>query len=727
MESNSSKQPSVGQMRTFRIADMDCADCAAGLEQAMYRVPGVHQVKVHQGSATLHVWAPSEVSDTTLRQAAQEAGFRLHSSLTPSHDHHDHAHIGRVVTATLMGILGFVLQSLHLPTAVFVLPYVIAIVVGGQSVFVDAWRALRRRNLDADVLMSIAVAGAVGLGEWGEATAVVCLFAIGNLLEHLATQRTRRAIRQLMDSAPETATLVTPEGLHTIPAERVQKGQRIRVRAGERFPLDGEVVEGYSDVDQSTITGESRPVAKSPGDEVFAGTLNQTGMVDVRVTQTYQNTTLARLIHLVEDAQEHKASLQHLVDRFARVYTPVVIALAVLLSTIPPLIWGDFPRWFVRSLSLLLIACPCALVISTPVALVAALGSAYRRGVLIKGGIFVEAMAQVRAFIFDKTGTLTTGRFQVHAVQPLDSYSADEVLAMAGAIEASSTHPLAEAIRDEAIRRNLPLPEARNCTIVPGKGAEGQLNGKVCRVGNADFACTYIAQDLPLLPDGEDEGWAQVWVLYGGRTVGRILLEDTKRVEATEAVRELRALGISQHVMLSGDREAVARRVARDLGIDEVRAQLLPEQKVEAVRELRERFGYAAMVGDGVNDAPALKTATVGIAMGAIGSDVAIEAADIALMNDDLRLLPYLVRVSRATVNIIRQNIAFAIGTKLLLLVIAAPGYLPLWLAVMGDTGVSLLVTLNALRLVPLGEAGVQPRPSSFPSVFHSAGKGTRR
>lgn len=686
--------------RTFRVEGMDCADCAVGLEHAMRRVPGVQQAKVYFGSATIRVWSSPDVSDAALYEAAQQAGFRLKPVTEHTHNHADHLRVVQVAFASLLGILGFVLQRMHLPAWAFVPPYLSAIALGGIPTFIGGWRAIRTRNLDTDALMTIAVFGAIGLREWAEATAVVCLFAIGNLLEHLTTERTRHAIRELMDSVPETATVVTSEGLRTVPAAMVQEGERIRVRAGERFPLDGEVVEGYSDVDQSAITGESRPVSKSPGDEVFAGTLNGTGMVDVRVTRTYENTTLARLIHMVEEAQEHKAPLQHLVDRFARVYTPTVIALAVLLSTVPPLLWGDFPRWFFRSLSLLLIACPCALVISTPVALVAALGTASRRGALMKGGIFVEAMAQVGAFIYDKTGTLTTGRLRVREIQPVDTLSAEQILARAAAVEAASTHPLAEAIREEASNRNLSIPPAQNTTIVPGKGVEGLIDGKTCRVGNAEFACTYVTLDMPLLPDGEKEGWAQVWVQYDGQTVGRILFEDAKRAESAQIVQDLRALGISHHVMLSGDRTSVAQRVAEDLGLDEVRAQLLPEQKVAIVRELRERLGAVAMVGDGVNDAPALKSATVGIAMGAIGSDVAIEAADIALMNDDLRLLPYLVRLSRATVAIIRQNIAFAIGTKLLLLVIAAPGYLPLWLAVVGDMGVSLLVTLNALRLV---------------------------
>lgn len=688
------------QTRTFQVEGIDCADCAVGLEHALRRVPGVQQARVLFGTGTLRVWTSPDVSESTLREAARQAGFHIRPYRAHGFVESNHRRVGAVVLASLLGIAAFMLQRQQVPAWMFVPLYLTAIALGGTPTFLGGWRAVRNRNLDTDALMTIAVLGAIGLREWAEAAAVVCLFALGNLLEHLTTERTRYAIRQLVDSTPETATLVTSEGLRTVPAELVPQGARIRVRAGERFPLDGEVVEGYSDVDQSAITGESRPVSKSPGDEVFAGTLNQTGMVDVRVTRTYENTTLARLMHLVEEAEEHKAPLQHLVDRFARVYTPTVIVLAVLLSTVPPLLGGDFERWFFRSLSLLLIACPCALVISTPVALVAALGTTSRRGVLIKGGIFVEAMAQVRAMVYDKTGTLTTGRMRVREVQPLDNISAEQILAIAAAVEAVSTHPLAEALREEANRRQLSLPVAQHCTVTPGKGVEGIVEGKGCRVGNADFACSHLVQDMPLVSGTEEGGPAQVWVQVDGQTIGRILFEDTRRAEAAEVVRALRTLGIHYHVMLSGDERAVAQKVARELELDEVRAPLLPEQKVEAVRELRERFGAVAMVGDGINDAPALKAATVGIAMGAIGSDVAIEAADIALMHDDLRFLPYLVRLSRATVGIIRQNIAFAIGTKLLLLVIAAPGYLPLWLAVMGDMGVSLLVTLNALRLV---------------------------
>jgi Cd2+/Zn2+-exporting ATPase len=686
------------QLRRFRVEGMDCADCAAGLEHAMHRVPGVQQAKVYFSSSTLQVWVSPEISDQTLQRAAQQAGFRLRPVDAPPPSSYWRTIV--VVAASAIGIAALLLQLGRLPAWTYIPLYLGAIMMAGLPTFVRGWKAVRDRNLDTDALMTIAVLGAIGLREWAEATAVVCLFAIGNLLEHLTTERTRRAIRQLMESAPETATLVTTDGLRLVPAEQVKQNERIRVRAGERFPLDGEVVEGFTDVDQSAITGESRLVPKSPGDAVFAGTLNQTGMVDVRVTRTYENTTLARIIHLVEEAQEHKAPLQHLVDRFARVYTPLVIALAVVLATIPPLLWGDFPRWLFRSLSLLLIACPCALVISTPVALVAALGTASRRGVLLKGGIFVEAMAQVRAFVYDKTGTLTTGKMCVREVQTFNGYTPQEVLALAAAVESVSTHPLAETIRQEASRQGLEIPPVQNPSVVPGKGVRGFLHGKECRVGNAEFACSHLVQDMPLSSNGEEEGSAQVWVQYDGQTVGRILFEDSRRLEAAEVVRALRQLGIRYHVMLSGDAEVVARKVAQEIGLDEVRAPLLPEEKVRAVRELRERFGQVAMVGDGINDAPALKAATVGIAMGAIGSDVAIEAADIALMNDDLRLLPYLVRLSRATLSIIRQNIAFAICTKMLLLTVAAPGYLPLWLAVLGDMGVSLLVTLNALRLV---------------------------
>ncbi len=699
MTDTSSQQPSKSQKKTFRVKEMDCADCATGLEQAVRRVPGVQQVKAVFHTGTLQVWTAPEVDERALHEAAQHAGYHLLPLGAHSHAEEGHQRVEAVVLASLLGMVAFLLQRQQVSAWIFVPLYLAAIALGGTPTFLGAWRSVRQRNLDTDALMSIAVLGAIGLQEWAEATAVVCLFAIGNLLEHLTTERTRLAIRQLMDSTPETATLVTPEGTRTVPADQVQQDDRIRIRAGERFPLDGEVIEGYSDVDQSMITGESRPVPKSPGDTVFAGTLNQTGMVDVRVTHTYENTTLARLIHLVEEAQEHKAPLQHLVDRFARVYTPVVIALAVLLSTIPPLLWGEFERWFFRSLSLLLIACPCALVISTPVALVAALGTASRRGVLIKGGIFVEAMAQVRAMVYDKTGTLTTGKMRVREVQCLDNAPEEQLLAIAAAVETASHHPLAEALREEASRRGLSLPPVQYGRVVPGKGVEGVVEGQLCRVGSAEFACTHLIQDMPFLPDGEEEA-TQVWVQIGGKTVGRILFEDTSRTEAAEVVRALRKMGIDYHVMLSGDTATIAQRTARDLGLDEARAPLLPEEKVQAVHELRERFGAVAMVGDGMNDAPALKVATVGIAMGAIGSDAAIEAADIALMNDDLRLLPYLVRLSRATVSIIRQNIAFAISTKLLLLVIAAPGYLPLWLAVIGDMGVSLLVTLNALRLV---------------------------
>ena len=611
--------------------------------------------------------------------------------------------------------------------------YVASAVLGGWLVAGKAFRALRSRAVNFEVLVVVAAAGAAAIGDLPEAALVVFLFSVGESLEAAGVSRTRRAIGALLDLVPRRA-LVRRGGVEEeVPAEEVAVGETVVIRPGERFPVDGRVLSGRSFVDQAPITGESMPVPKGPGDEVFAGSVNGQGSLEVVSTRRAEDTTLARIIHLVEEAEREKAGHQKTIDRFAAAYTPVVTALAVAVAVVPPLVLGGpFGPYVYRALALLLVACPCALVLSTPVAVVAAIGRAARRGVLIKGGSALEAAGRVRAVAFDKTGTLTAGRPEVSDIVASDGLTEEGVLRLAAAVEWRSEHPVAGAIRREAARRGLvpagggsagsgpstgfaaasaagtgppaAPPEVRNIESIPGRGAKARVEGRNHYVGSrALFERDLGVPPGPLAPAAralEERGNTVVYVGTSDRVLGLIAVSDTVREEAAEAVEGLRRAGVGRLYLLTGDNPATASSVAERLGLDGYRAELSPEDKAAAVRTLAAETGPLAMVGDGVNDAPALAAASVGIAMGAAGTDQAIEAADIALMDDDLRQVSFALRLGRRTVGVIRQNIGLALGVKAAALVLAAAGLLPLWLAVLADTGNTVLVIANALRLL---------------------------
>lgn len=589
-----------------------------------------------------------------------------------------------------------------------------AIAAGGWLLAPGAWRALRHLAADMNLLMAIAVAGALALGDWAEAGAVVFLFSLSELLEEVASQRSHRAIRSLMKLVPERALMRQDGRWVEVDAEAVPPGARVAVKSGERIPLDGEVVAGESAVDQAAITGESIPVAKGPGDSVFAGTINGAGSLELLVTHAAGDTTLARIVALVEQAQAARAPAERFVDRFARRYTPLVVAAAVLVATVPPLVagglWGD---WFYRALVLLVIACPCALVIATPVAVLTALTSLARRGVLVKGGAHLEALGRLRVVALDKTGTITQGRPRLLETHVLASHDERALLQVAAGIEAHSEHPLATAVVAAARERGVGDGRASQFRAHAGRGAEGRSDGHRFFVGNHRLThelgvCSPAIEAR--LAGIEAQGRSVVVVGHAphdrcaGEVLGVLALGDAVRPGAAEAIRALRKAGIRHIAMLSGDNARTAAAVAREAGIDEVVGELLPDGKVAAVRRLLAEHGAVAMVGDGVNDAPALATATVGIAMGAAGSDTALETADVALMNDDLANVATAIRVGRRTVRVIRFNLAFALGVKAAFLALAVSGVSSLWLAILADTGATLLVTGNALRLLRVRE-----------------------
>jgi Cd2+/Zn2+-exporting ATPase len=551
--------------------------------------------------------------------------------------------------------------------------------------------------------MSAATVGAVGIGEWAEAASVVVLFAAGNALQVYAIDRTRGAVRALVRLAPNEVLVRRGGSEVVVPAGEVEVGDTVVVRPGERLAVDGKVVEGSSAVDEAPVTGESVPVEKGAGDGVYSGSLNGQGGLLVEATKRAGDSTLQRIARLVEEAQAKKAPAEQFVDRFSRIYTPVVVAAAVVLAVVPPLLGGGFGEWFYRALALLIIACPCALVISTPVTVVSGIGAASRRGILVKGGAALEAAGRLKALAFDKTGTLTEGRPIVSRTVALNGRGEAEVLALAAALERRSEHPLAYAILTAANGAKLrPVSGFRSAA---GRGAEGEVDGNRYLIGSPRlFAERGIALDGADEALGAVERAGETPVVLGDSEgpLAVFGLADSLRPDAKATVQALRESGVEELVMLTGDASAPARRVAEELGIG-YRARLLPEQKIEAVRELVARHGDAGMVGDGVNDAPALAASSVGFAMGAAGTDVALETADVALMQDDLPKLAEAVRLSRAAERIIRQNVVVSIAIKGLFVLLAPFGLVALWLAVLADMGTSIAVTLNGLRLFRKG------------------------
>lgn len=593
-----------------------------------------------------------------------------------------------------------------------------AIFVGLWVVLPKALFALRRLRPDMNLLMTIAVAGALALGDWAEAATVSFLFALSLALESWSAGRARRAVAALLDLAPLAARVKRPgDGEATMSPEEVPVGSVVVVHPGERIPLDGRVVAGESAVDQASITGESLPAAKAPGAAVFAGTVNGDGMLEIETLKPAEDSTLAHVSRLIEEAQSRRSGAERWVDRFAAVYTPLVMILALGVLLAPPLLLGGaWEIWIYRALVLLVIACPCALVISTPVTVVSALAAAARQGVLVKGGEHLERPATLKAVAFDKTGTVTTGRLDVETVVPLGGHSEAELLARAAALEARSTHPIARAVIAYAEARGVRAAPAEDVRAFPGKGMVGTVARRNYWLGSHRYMEERDAEtpEIHQLAERLAEGGRSVVAIGSEDHVcGLVALSDGVREEAPEALLALKRSGVERLVMLTGDNRETAERIAGQLGIDETAAELLPEDKVAEVARLVARFGSVAVVGDGVNDAPAMARASLGIAMGASGTDTAIETADVALMSDDLGKLAWLVGHSRRMLAIIRQNVVFALSVKALFAVMAFAGMATLWGAIAADTGASLLVVFNGLRMLTPGRAVVSGRTRS--------------
>lgn len=722
---------------TFQIRGLDCAEEVAVLQRAVGPVVGgAAHLSFDLLNSTMTVRLPAETaSEQAVRQAVASTGMQAlpwHGASTTPPQETFWQHHGRSMLCIASGLLlasgflwhalrhGGVLEALatgdgsggHTFPLLSRLLYLGAVISGAWFIAPKALYAARTWRPDMNLLMLIAVAGALAIGEWFEAATVTFLFAVALLLEAWSVGRARAAIKALVALSPRTARYRSPETgeVHETAVDAVPIGATVLVRPGEKVPLDGVVTEGNTSVNQAPLTGESAPVPKTVGDEVFAGTINGDGAFALRTTKQAPDTTLAHIVRLVEEAHTRRAPSEQWVEKFARIYTPTMLALAVLLAVVPPLLLGGaWSTWLYEALVILVIACPCALVISTPVSIVAGLTAAARAGVLIKGGAYLEVPARLRAMAFDKTGTLTSGHPTVQEVVPLNGHTEHELLTYAAALETSSTHPLARAILHKAASLALSYTPATHVTALQGKGVQAVLDGQRFWIGShrlleerglEDAAVHTLATRL------EDAGHSVVAIGNDQHICGLISIADSVRSVASETVQALKRLGLASVTMLTGDNQGTAQAVARVTGVDECWAELLPADKVRLVQELAQRFGTVAMVGDGVNDAPAMATATIGIAMGTMGTDAAIETADIALMSDDLRKLPWLIRHARRTLGVIRQNVLFALGVKCLFIILATTGVATLWMAIAADMGASLLVIGNGLRLLRGVETG---------------------
>jgi Cd2+/Zn2+-exporting ATPase len=699
---------------TLTIVGMDCAEEVAAIQRALKPLPGVREVRANLLAGKATISHDASMTPELLIEAISAEGLKATVATAEAGEVSETAQRPRLISVLISGIctgLGLLIRWFHggdeLATIIL---FAVAIVGGGWFIFPKAIRAIRHFALDMNVLMTVAVAGAAAIGEWQEGAAVAFLFALSELLESFSIARARKALSSLMKLSPLVALLKEGESFHEVPVEEVKPDDVIAIKSGARIPLDGEVVEGESSVDQAPITGESVPVEKRKGDIVFAGTINGQGSLDVRVTKLSGDTTLAKIIHLVEEAQAQKAPSQRFVDVFAKYYTPSVMVLALLVLLVSPLLFhGPWFTWIYRALVLLVIACPCALVISTPVSIVSGLTAMARRGVLIKGGAFLEAIGKLRALALDKTGTITEGKPRVTKVHALDATPEEEVVRIAAAIDAHSEHPLAQAVVDYAQKQKINFVRSENYKAHSGRGATGRIGNHDYFLGNHRFTheLAVCSEELEQLL-AEIEGEAQSVVVVGhmphagckGEVLGILAVGDAVRPNAKDAILALHKAGVRKVVMLSGDNQRTVDAIAKQAGIDEAYGDLLPDQKVDRIKELMKRERYVGMVGDGVNDAPAMAIATVGIAMGAAGTDTAIETADLALMKDDLAKIAETIVLGRRTLHVIQANIIFALTIKAVFLVLAVLGHTSLWLAIAADTGATLVVIANALRLL---------------------------
>ena len=697
--------------KTYSLDQLDCAACAAKMEEAASQVPGVEELRINFLTKSMSLTA----SEDHFEQVAQnvmaacqrvEPECRVCEVKQDTAAHHDHGHahghdhekgeehhsLALIGVGAVLFVTGLLLPEGLWRWVALIAAYVVA---GGEVLLRAVKNILRGKVFDENFLMAVASLGAMLMGEATEAVAVMLFYQIGEWFQDRAVDKSRASIAQLMDIRPDHANHVLADGsVEVVPPQSLKAGDILLVKPGERIPLDGVILEGTSTLNTSALTGESIPRDVAEGDTVLSGCVNQTGVLRLRATGAYESSTVARILRLVEDSGERKASTERFITRFARWYTPAVCLAALLLALVPPLFVGEWTEWIKRALTFLVISCPCALVISVPLTFFGGVGGASRRGVLIKGANYLEQLAKTDIAVFDKTGTLTRGTFEVTAIHP-NQITEEELLELAALAESYSDHPISASLR-AAWNRALDKNRVTDVQEIAGRGIHALVDGRPVYAGNERLMADVHVESRPCHRQG-----TIVHVALDGVYMGHIVIADRVKEGSAEAIAELKALGVARTVMLTGDQSAVAQSVAKELGVDEVHAELLPGDKVEQVERLMKQKPEGAMlafVGDGINDAPVLRRADLGIAMGGVGSDAAIEAADIVLMDDDPRKLPCAIRVARRTLRIANQNIIFALSVKAIILVMGAMGLANMWLAVFADVGVSFLAILNAMR-----------------------------
>lgn len=699
------------EMKTYRVQGFTCTNCASIFENNVKELPGVQDAKVNFGASKVMVQGNTTIEQLEKAGAFENLKIRDEKEQRVEREPFwkQKENIKVYISALLLVISWFLGEQYGEEHILPTIGFASSILIGGYSLFIKGLKNLSRLKFDMNTLMTIAILGAAVIGEWGEGAMVVILFAISEALERYSMDKARQSIESLMDIAPKEALIRRGTEEMMVHVEDIQVGDIMIVKPGQKLAMDGTVIKGTSTLNQAAITGESVPVTKTKDDEVFAGTLNEEGLLEVKVTKRVEDTTLSKIIHLVEEAQAERAPSQAFVDKFAKYYTPAIVILAALIAVLPPLFGGDWSEWIYQGLAILVVGCPCALVVSTPVAVVTAIGNAARNGVLIKGGIHLEETGHLKAIAFDKTGTLTKG---VPAVTDIVTYGGNEneLLTITAAIENGSQHPLASAIMRKAEENGLNFKGVvvEEFQSITGKGVKAKVNNEMYYVGSPNLfeetlrngIETSIIENITRM---QTQGKTVMVLGTEKEILSLIAVADEMRESSKEVISKLNHMGI-ETVMLTGDNQRTAAAIGKQVGVSDIQADLLPEDKLNFIKKLRGKHQSVAMVGDGVNDAPALAASSVGVAMGGAGTDTALETADIALMSDDLSKLPYTIKLSRKALTIIKQNITFSLAIKLVALLLVIPGWLTLWIAIFADMGATLLVTLNSLRLLRVKE-----------------------
>lgn len=700
----------LGEKHVYRVSGFTCAGCANKFEKNVEKLEHVIDAKVNFGALKITVYGEASVQE--IEQAGSFENIKIFPEKQAVLYEKDPflKWYGSLLISAFFLVTGFLFYYLYEENSPqTIIAFAASILIGGYSLFKAGLKNLIKLDFDMKTLMTIAIIGAVFIGQWSEGAVVVILFAISEALESFSMKKARQSIRSLMDIAPKEALIRRNGKEFTAEADDIEINDVLIVKPGQKIAMDGIVIKGISAVNQAAITGESVPVEKKVNDAVFAGTLNAEGLLEVNVTKRAEDTTIAKIIHLVEEAQAERAPSQAFIEKFAKYYTPIIMVIAFLVAILPPLFGtGSFHTWLYQGLSVLVVGCPCALVISTPISIVTAIGNAARNGVLIKGGIYLEEMGALRAIAFDKTGTLTKGTPVVTDFINLEESLTDtELFSWLAALEYRSQHPLASAILKKAELEQISYKDVivENFTSITGRGIQGTTNGETLYIGSPALFTENLSMKLPSvlqlqISELQSEGKTVMAAGTAEKLFALFAVADEVRENSKIVLEKLQGLGIGKTIMLTGDNEATARAIGKETGVTEVRSQLLPEEKLKLVKALKAEYKKVAMVGDGVNDAPALAASSVGIAMGGAGTDTALETADVALMGDNLSKLPFTIKLSKKALAIIKQNITFSIGIKLAALLLVIPGWLTLWIAIFADMGATLIVTLNSLRLL---------------------------